>query len=144
MAGAGRAPCLQCPKSFVSPAYLEAHVLRRHAAAADIVAEVEADVGGAGVGGAGIAAAECDVDDINALAAAAPAPTPAAAEQPSAPEPSGSVAPLRPSSGACTRTSVRHAPKPRLRAASSMAGVTRANPGSMPFHATAKYRTRYA
>ena len=45
---------------------------------------------------------------------------------------------LRASRGTCTRRSTCHAVDPRLRAAASIAGVMRAKPGSMPFHATAK------
>jgi hypothetical protein len=57
---------------------------------------------------------------------------------------SDAAAMLGASSGACTRTSVPHAPARRTRAASSIAGVMLANAGSMPFHDTAKYRTQYA
>ena len=57
---------------------------------------------------------------------------------------SAAVARLDASSGACTRPSVASGPAPRLRAASSMLGVTRASPASTVCSATARNRTRYA
>ncbi len=51
---------------------------------------------------------------------------------------SPAAAQLRASNGACTRSSVPPVPAPSPLAAASMLGVILANPGSMPFQATAK------